>query len=145
MTEQKRLIKTPVAMYVAWAMSLFATTASVYFIEFLHKPIATLCWVNRMLIFSIFLIITVSIITQDLKVKKYVMPFLIIGLPISFYEQLVSWNIIHLAPQTCSTSVVCTTKYFEFFGFITQNTLCFTAFLVVAIAMAYIKSPRNKT
>ncbi len=131
--------KTPTALYVAWVTAFLASCASVYFIEILHKPVATLCWVDRMLIFALLMITTVAIIDRDRRVRHYALPFLLIGLPASFYQQLVHWNIIHVTARSCNVSYVCTTKYFEFFGFITQATLCFAAFVIIAIAMWRLK------
>jgi disulfide bond formation protein DsbB len=127
--------KLPTAAWVAWATALLASAASIYFIEILGKPAATLCWLDRMLIFGLFLIISVGIWTRDRAMWRYAVPFLTIGLPASFYQQLVHWDIIHIAPKACTVSYVCTTKFFNLFGFISQATLCFTAFVVVGLCM----------
>ena len=127
--------KVPAELWAAWSAALLASVASVYFIEILHKPAATLCWVDRMLIFGLLLITSVAIWTRDRGIWRYAVPFLAIGLPASFYQQLVHWGVIAVAPKACSVSYVCTTKYFELFGFITQATLCFAAFGVVAVCM----------
>lgn len=127
---------------VAWVTALLASAASVYFIEILHNPVATLCWIDRMLIFSLLLVLTVGIFDRDRRVVRYTVPFLALGLPLSFFQQLVHWDVIHLNPQACSVSVVCTTKYFNLFGFITQATLCFVAFAVIAVSM-YLISDRH--
>jgi disulfide bond formation protein DsbB len=132
----------PAPAIVAWVTALLATAASVYFIEILHNPVATLCWVDRMLVFSLLLILTVGILDRDRRVVRYTIPFLALGLPLSFYQQLVHWDIIHLNPQVCSVSYVCTTKYFNLFGFITQATLCFAAFVVIAVSMYLISDRR---
>jgi len=128
------------AMWVAWATSLAASAASVYFIEILGKPAATLCWVNRMLMFGLFLILTVGILQRDRGAWRFTVPFWAIGLPVAIYQQLVHWDIIHVVPKVCSASYVCTTKFFNLFGFITQATLCLTAFTVIAICMLLTRS-----
>lgn len=135
--------KTVIYLHVAWATALAASLASVYFIEYLHNPAATLCWIDRMLIFSLFLILSAAIIARDTNVWRYSVPFLVLGLPLSFYQQLVHWDIIKLPVQVCSVSFVCTTKYFNLFGFISQATLCFVAFVVVAICMWQLKKRSN--
>ena len=132
----------PTPAIVAWIMALLASAASVYFIEILHNPVATLCWVDRMLVFSLLLVLTVGILDRDRRVVRYTIPFLALGWPLSFYQQLVHWDIIHVNPQSCTISVVCTTKYFNLFGFITQATLCFTAFVVIAVSMYLISDRR---
>lgn len=122
-------------LYTAWLVSLLASLASIYFIEILKNPAATLCWFERMLMFGIFLILTVGIIRKDVSVRFYTIPFLILGIPSALFQQLVHWGIIHLAIQSCSVSTVCTTKFFNLFGFITQATLCLSAFLIIALVL----------
>ncbi len=129
----------PVAAIVAWVTALLASAASVYFIEILHNPVATLCWVDRMLVFSLLLVLTVGIIDRDRRVVRFCFPFLALGLPLSFYQQLVHWDLIHINPQVCSISYVCTTKYFNLFGIITQATLCFAAFVIIAVSMYMLR------
>lgn len=121
--------------YVAWVTALSATLASVYFIEIVGNPAATLCWFERMLMFGLLLILTVGIVRHDTNLRFYALPFLLLGIPSALFQQLVHLNVIKVVAQSCSVSVVCTTKYFELFGFVTQATLCLGAFLVVAFCL----------
>lgn len=127
--------KTNPWLLIAWIMSLFATLASIYFIEIQGNPAASLCWFERMLIFGVFLILTVGILKQDTNAKYYAIPFVVLGIPSALYQQLVHWNIIQIDSTSCSISSVCSTKFFELLGFITQATLCLTAFIVVGICL----------
>lgn len=127
--------KTNPWLLIAWTMSLFASLASIYFIEIQGNPAASLCWFERMLIFGVFLILTVGILRQDINAKYYAIPFVMLGIPSALYQQLVHWNIIQIDSTSCSISSVCSTKFFELLGFITQATLCLTAFIVVGICL----------
>ena len=131
------------AFYVAWGTALAASAASVYFIEILGNPAATLCWINRMLMFGIFLALSVGAFTRDHGAWRYTVPFLAIGLPVALYQQLVHWDIIHIVPKVCSVSVVCATKFFNLFGFISQATLCLTAFTVIAVCVWRLAKVRD--
>ena len=125
----------PVVYYVAWLTALAATAASIYFIEIKGNQAAWLCWFERMLMFGVLLVLTTGILTRDFKVKYYASSFLLFGIPSAVYQQLVHWDIIRMTPQSCSVSFVCTTKFFELFGFVTQATLCLTAFVIIAFCM----------
>lgn len=125
----------PLAYFVAWGTALAATAASIYFIEIRGNHPAWFCWFERMLMFGLLLILTVGIFLRDRRVRCYTLPFLLFGIPSALFSQLVLWNIIPVNPQVCSVSVVCTTKFFELFGFITQATLCLTAFVVIGVCM----------
>lgn len=132
-----------IPFYVAWTTSLAASAASIYFIEILGNPAATLCWVNRMLMFGIFLVLSVGAMTRDRRAWRYAVPFLSIGLPVAFYQQLAHWDIIHVAPKVCSVSIVCATKFFNLFGFISQATLCLTAFTIIAVCVWRLAKVRD--
>lgn len=119
-------------LYASWVTAFAATLASVYFIEIKGNPAASLCWFERMLMFGTLLILTVGILKKDRNISAYVFPSLLFGIPAAAYQQLIHWNVIDATQQACSASVVCTTKYFNLFGFITQATLCLTAFLLIA-------------
>lgn len=134
----------PPPIYIAWGIALAATLASVYFIEFLGNPAAALCWFDRMLVLGLLLMFTVAIFIRDTKVWRYSIPFLALGLPASFFQQLVHWDVIQLAQTTCSSATVCTTKYFNLFGFISQATLCFAAFAGIAICMWLLSRNQDK-
>lgn len=134
----------PVVAYIGWAMALLASLASIYFIEIQKNPAATLCWVDRMLIFSLLLVFSVGITSRDWSFPKYALPFLAIGIPVASFQQLIHWGVITVAPQQCSVSYVCTTKYFNLLGFISQATLCLTAFLVVAYCAYRVDRIRRK-
>lgn len=131
------------AFYIAWSTALAASAASVYFIEVLGNPAAALCWLNRMLVFGVFLTLSVGAVIRDRGVWHYTVPFISIGLPVALYQQLVHWDIIHVVPKVCSVSVVCTTKFFNLFGFISQATLCLTAFTILAVCAWRLAKARD--
>ena len=135
----QKVIAKSIFLYIGWTTSLLASAASFYFIEILGKPAAPLCWFERMLMFGLLLIFTVGIIRRDHNLKYYAIPFLILGIPSAAFQQAVHWNIIKLPLLPCNVGIVCTTKFFELFGFITQATLCLTAFLVIALCLTRIK------
>lgn len=126
-------------LLVAWVMALFATMASVYFIEIVGNPAATLCWFERMLVFSLLLVLSVGIIKKDLNVRFYSLPMIVLGAISATYQQLLHWGLFESGSGVCLTSFACSTKFFELFGFITQATLCLTAFVVVGVCLMKLK------
>lgn len=130
---------TPPLLIIAWLISLFATLASIYFIEIVGNPAAPLCWFERMLIFSVLLVLSVGIIRKDINVRYYVAPLVAFGLISATYQQLVHWGLVSTVNGTCNTSFACSTKFFELFGYITQATLCLVGFVVVTYCMWRLK------
>ncbi len=139
---EKNLKPISIYAYAAWTTSLAASIASLYFIEIKGNPAAPLCWIERMLMLGLLLILTVGILKRDLNMKWYAVPFLLLGIPSAMFQQLVHWNIINLPIQPCSTGFICTTKFFNLFGFITQATLCLTAFLIITYCLTKLKKLR---
>ncbi len=128
-------MKEKTLLYGAWAIALGASLASVYFIEISGNPAASLCWFERMLLFGLLLLLTVGILLKDEKVQYYAIPFIVLGGFSALYQQLAHWNIVTFAQQPCGANIVCTTKFFELFGFITQATLCLSAFIGIAACL----------
>jgi disulfide bond formation protein DsbB len=121
--------------YSALFISFGATLASILFIEILGNPAAPLCWFERMLMFGLLLILTIGLVRKDISARFYAIPFIILGTSAAFYQQLVHWGIINLYNQGCSINLVCTTKFFNLFGVISQSTLCLTAFILIAFCL----------
>lgn len=120
---------------IAYIQSLIATLGSLYFSEILKYPPCTLCWYQRIAMYPIVVLLLVSILTKDKTVYRYVLPLSITGTLISFYHNLLYYNIIKDSIIPCASGVSCTTKYIEYFGFITIPLLAFVAFLVITGCM----------
>lgn len=142
--EDKKATHVPTLWFFALGTAIAASLASFYFIEIVGNPAAPLCWIERMMMFGIVLILLVGILTRDEKLKYYILAFLLVGIPAALYQQLVHWDLIPTAIQPCSVSFVCTTKFFNLFGLITQATLCLSAFIVIGICVFLAKFSSKK-
>ena len=118
--------------YVAWGVSLVATLGSLVFSEVLHYPPCILCWYQRICMYPLVAIFTVGIITKDKWTAWYALPLASVGLLISIYHNLLYYNIIPDAAAPCREGVSCTTKFIEWFGFVTIPFLSMLAFAVIA-------------
>ena len=122
------------AGYIAWVMATVATTGSLYASEVAHLPPCTLCWYQRILMFPLVVIITVGIFKKDKLLPLYVLPLSILGIGVASYQFLLQRGIFpDFVP--CTLSVPCTTKYFEWFGFVTIPFLSLVAFLIITGCM----------
>jgi len=67
-----------------------------------------------------------------------VLPLAIIGWLISIFHNLLYYGIIPDALAPCTTGVSCTTKFIEYFGFVTIPLLSFLAFtVIIKLMIAY--------
>lgn len=121
--------------YLAWAQALLATAASLFLREVLGYPPCVLCWYQRIAMYPLVPLIAAGILRRDRGIHLYVLPLSVIGLAIALSHNLLYIGIIPEAASACRAGVSCTTRFFEWFGFITIPFLSLTAFALITIAM----------
>ena len=122
-------------LYLAWFQALTATLGSLFFSEVLKFPPCVLCWYQRMCLYPITVILAVGILRKDTKVDYYVWPFLIAGWLIALYHNLLYYSILPEAAAPCIAGISCTTRFIEWFGFITIPLLSLSAFTILGVFM----------
>lgn len=131
-------------LYIALAQAIIATLGSLYFSEVMNLPPCVLCWYQRIAMYPLVVILAVGIIRKNRDIVLYVLPLSLVGLAISIYHNLLYWKIIPESIAPCMAGVSCTTKFFEWFGFITIPFLALTAFVVINICMIiFIKNNKQ--
>lgn len=85
--------------------------------------------------YPIVVLIAVAVLKKDRGVDKYVLPLSIIGFLFAVYHNLLYVGIIPESLAPCVTGVSCTTKYVEYFGFITIPFLSAVSFVVIIASM----------
>lgn len=125
--------------YIAWVQALVATLGSLYFSEIRHFNPCVLCWYQRIFMYPLVFVLAVGILNKDKKVFKYVLPLSISGLLVAAYHNLLYYKILpeNLAP--CVAGISCTTKFIEWFGFVTIPFLSSCAFAVIVACMWYAR------
>lgn len=121
--------------YLMWGVALVATLGSLTFSEVLGYPPCILCWYQRICMYPLVIIFTVAIITKDKLARWYAIPLVAVGLLISIYHNLLYYNIIPEAAAPCRNGVSCTTKFIEWFGFVTIPFLSMGAFVVIGLLL----------
>ena len=130
-------------LYLAWIQSLAALFGSLYFSEIAHFPPCTLCWYQRIFMYPLALLIPVGIFHKDRNLPYYVLPLSLLGTLVAFYHNLVYFQIIPDSLSPCAIGVSCTTKFIEFFGFVTIPFLSFLGFLFIDICMVLFIHNKN--
>lgn len=124
-----------IAKYLAFSQALLATMGSLYFSEIAGFPPCILCWYQRICMYPIVILLAVGILRKDSNVPYYVLPFSISGIVIAFYHNLLYYNIIPESAAPCTLGISCTTKFIEWFGFVTIPLLSFLAFAIITACM----------
>jgi disulfide bond formation protein DsbB len=124
-------------LYFAWIQALIAMLGSLYFSEILHFPPCVLCWYQRIAMYPLVLILPIGILARDKKVSIYALPLALAGLGIAFYHSLLYYQILPESLAPCVQGISCTTKYIEWFGFITIPLLSLVSFLTLVIGLIW--------
>ncbi len=132
-------------LYLAFTVALLSTLVSLFFSEILLLPPCVLCWYQRITMYPLVVILGVGILKKDNLLPFYVLPLSISGALIALYHNLLYYNFIPESLAPCIAGVSCTTRFFEWFGFITIPFLSFLSFTIItAIMVYYLRSERGK-
>ncbi|WP_214794443.1 MULTISPECIES: disulfide oxidoreductase [unclassified Exiguobacterium] len=126
-------------LYLAWLVALTATLGSLYFSEIREFVPCELCWIQRIFMYPLTILLGIAVFTDDRAVRKYVLPLTIIGGIVSLYHYLVQKVPGFAEIQPCAQGVPCSGQYINWFGFITIPFLALTAFTLITILMWNVK------
>ncbi|WP_168119658.1 disulfide oxidoreductase [Paenibacillus sp. HB172176] len=126
-------------LYIAWLAAVVATLGSLYFSEIKGYIPCELCWMQRILMYPLSIILGIAAFYDELSIRKYVLPLSIIGMIVStfhYMEQKVP-GFAELKP--CKQGVPCSGEYINVFGFITIPFLALIGFIVITIFLSIAK------
>lgn len=126
-------------LLISWVVALVSMMGSLFFSNVLHFPPCVLCWYQRIFMYPLVLILGVGILRKDRNVAYYVLPLSVIGGVIALYHNLLYYNFIPESLAPCLTGVSCTTKFIEYFGFVTIPFLSLMSFVVITTCMILYK------
>lgn len=132
------------ALYGVFAISLMATLGSLYFSEIANFPPCVLCWYQRIGMYPLVPILGFAIYkrNRDMVLPAFVLAA--VGWVIALYHNLLYYEILPEAAAPCVAGISCTTKFIEWFGFVTIPFLSWAGFTAILIALIiYWRSTRN--
>lgn len=120
-------------VYFAWIVSLVATGGSLYFSEIIGFIPCTLCWVQRIFMYPLVILLGIASYRNDRHMIPYVLPLTIIGGSVSLFHYLQQKipGFADLAP--CTVGVPCSGMYINWLGFITIPFLALVAFILITL------------
>ena len=131
--------------YLAFIVALVAMCGSLFFSEILHYPPCVLCWYQRICMYPQVALLALGIYFKDKYVYRYSLLLSSVGILISIYHNLLYYKILPESVAPCTAGVSCTTKFIEWFGFVTIPFLSGTAFAILIIAMLLYRNSVLKT
>lgn len=116
-------------------VSGLATAGSLSLSEIVNFAPCKLCWYQRVLMYPQALIAFVALITNDTKIRKFILPLSIIGILIATYHILL--QIFPTAFQCNDEVAKCSAIQFAQFGYITIPVMAFSSFLFVILVSLF--------
>lgn len=118
------------AMYFILAQAIVATLGSLYFSDIKGYAPCVLCWWQRIFMYSLIPVIIIATLRKENRVYQYTLPMAILGIIVAIYHNLLYTGIIE-AEEFCTGGISCTSKYIEYFGFITIPFLALMGFAII--------------
>lgn len=120
------------ALGIACIVALVATLGSLYLSEIANYPPCTLCWLQRIAMYPLVVILGMGALREDRAIGWYALPLAGIGAALAFYHVLVQ-RVPGLDQATsCSAEAPCNAMWVREFGFVSIPIMALGAFLLIA-------------
>lgn len=121
-------------LYFAWLIAVVATGGSLYFSEIAGFAPCELCWIQRIFMYPLVILLGIACFKGDRHIIPYVLPLTIIGGCFSIYHYIEQKA--NLFPSICTgDGVPCSGEYINEFGFITIPLLALAAFVAITVLL----------
>ena len=129
-------------VFFAFLVSLTATLGSLFFSEIMNFIPCSLCWYQRIFMYSLVFLFLTNLLFPDDKIFKYSISLAVSGWIISIYHNLLMFGIIPEKLSPCVQGVPCSTQYINWLGFINIPLLSFFAYTTIIILLLKIKNTK---
>ena len=131
-------------LFLAWVLASIATLGSLFFSEIMQFIPCTLCWYQRIGMYPLVFILAQGLLTQNpLQAVKFALPLALGGWVVAAYHMLLHVGILTEEMVPCSQGVPCSTKYIQWFGFVSIPLLSLLSFSLI-IALLYYSLKGNR-
>jgi disulfide bond formation protein DsbB len=128
-----------ILLFIAWVIATIATLGSLFFSEIMQFIPCTLCWYQRIGMYPLVFILAQGLLTQNiLQSAKFALPLAVAGWVVATYHMLLHVGIITEDMVPCSQGVACSTKYIQWFGFVSIPLLSLLAFTLITVLLINI-------
>lgn len=127
----------------AWVITLSGILGSLFFSEFMKFPPCALCWYQRIALYPLGILLAIGFVDRDPRVVRYSLPFVVVGLAVAVYHNLVYYHVIPESLSPCTQGVPCTTVQIEWLGFVTIPFLSLGAFATLLVCLGGFQKGRT--
>jgi disulfide bond formation protein DsbB len=131
-------------VFGAWLVAAASTLGALFLSDVMQLAPCSLCWYQRIFMFSLAVILAVGLFPFDRGSVRYGLPLAALGWLFAVFHQLLIAGVIPERLAPCSQGVPCSEKTIEWFGFVTIPTLSVLSFSVIVALLAVVRFRRLK-
>jgi disulfide bond formation protein DsbB len=118
-------------LFACWVLVAAATLGSLFFSEVMELPACSLCWVQRIFMFPLAIILLLGLFPFDPGVVRYALPLAAIGGVVALYHLLLQMGAIPESAAPCRQGVSCSEAQITLFGFVSIPMMSLLVFASV--------------
>lgn len=130
---------------LAFLTALFSMLISLYYSEIVGFAPCTLCWYQRIFMYSNVFILGLAIFKKDTNAFSYSIFLSIIGAFIAIYHVFIQFLDVESITCGLSSTVSCSDPYILSFGYITIPVMSLTSFILMIIFLLLAQKHGNNT
>jgi disulfide bond formation protein DsbB len=131
-------------VFGAWLIAATSTLGALFLSDVMQLAPCSLCWYQRIFMFSLAVILAVGLFPFDRGVARYGLPLAALGWLFAVFHQFLIAGVIPERLAPCTQGVPCSEKTIEWFGFVTIPTLSVLAFSAIVALLAVVRFRRLK-
>lgn len=128
-------------VFGAWLVSASSTLGALFLSDVMQLPPCSLCWYQRIFMFSLAVVLAVGLFSFDRSAIRYGFALAAPGWLVAGFHQLLVAGVIPKNLQPCAQGVPCSEISIQWLGFVTIPTLSLAAFTII---MALLFAARTR-
>ncbi len=132
----------PLARWLAFVVAAASMAGSLWFSESQGLEPCKLCWLQRVPMYALAVVLLVAAIRRDRGARWYVIPLAGAGIVISVYHYLIEWH-PEWEATSCSIAVPCSTPYFRAFDFVSLSFMAMCGFAAILALTIFVPAEQE--
>ena len=131
-------------LFGCWLLASAATLGSLFFSEVMELPPCSLCWIQRVFMFPLTIILLVGLFPFDPRVVRYALPLAAIGGAFALYHLLLQVGLVPERAAPCRQGVSCTEVQVQILGFVSIPMLSLLVFASITGLLGLLKRRQSR-
>ena len=126
-------------VFGAWLIAATSTLGALFLSDVMQLLPCSLCWYQRIFMFSLAVILALALFPLDRGVVRYGLPLAALGWLVAAFHQLLIAGVIPKALEPCTKGIPCSEVTIQWFGFVTIPTLSLLAFSAILVLLGAVR------